>query len=482
MDGKFIPNQEIEVLDKSDNQIRKCKIVQVDDENETILIHYISWGKQHDEWLPFTSPRINPDKAAHDESTPTAKIETPKEVQCKVVLGKLIDQSQGEAKSFFSTYDVKDDISENEKKLTRFNLPTIKKCAELLSVRMEDDSGRTLKKNLLKRVVYKILALMPSDCPECKSMYTTEINEQPIFACHLCTRGSHDCVAIKNFKDSLPDALIEGFVWLCVGCRKTEHGTQTRGIPVNEISPNDIPGNLDSLQNQETPTTDSSGTPHLQEIKTRVCDKFKRGNCSHGISGRRIVNGKTCPFSHPKRCRKFCNFGSWGSKGCKNGISCKSFHPILCKFSVQRKLCIKEGCTYVHLRGTARTRDSNENSYENNARGRNEVRSSRRPMVSSPSDGTVDANSDGSDFLQLKKMIEDLRLSQERELATMRMEMSKMTQLQSPFYPPDYHRQAPMYNNHQEQFPQRVNFPSIQPPQTKMAAPTALGSGHPYGC
>ena len=103
-------------------------------------------------------------------------------------------------------------------------------------------------------------------------------------------------------------------------------------------------------------------------------------------------------------------------------------------------------------------------------------------MVSSPSDGTVDANSDGSDFLQLKKMIEDLRLSQERELATMRMEMSKMTQLQSPFYPPDHYRQAPMYNNHQVQFPQRVNFPSMQPPQTKMAVPTALASGHPYGC
>ena len=49
------------------------------------------------------------------------------------------------------------------------------------------------------------------------------------------------------------------------------------------------------------PMTDSQSRP--------TCNRYRRGVCPHGISGRSSINGRVCPYEHTKRCQKFCQHG-----------------------------------------------------------------------------------------------------------------------------------------------------------------------------
>ena len=89
--------------------------------------------------------------------------------------------------------------------------------------------------------------------------------------------------------------------------------------------------------------------------KSRVCDKYMLGKCPHGLRGKKEVNGEICSFSHPKKCFKYCGFGN-GKKGCTIVENCEYFHPQLCKFWVSKRACYNANCTFVHLKGTFRTK------------------------------------------------------------------------------------------------------------------------------
>ena len=60
-------------------------------------------------------------------------------------------------------------------------------------------------------------------------------------------------------------------------------------------------------------------------------------------------SGKECPDDHPKRCFRFCDFGSKNRKGCNKGKKCQYWHPKLCKYSVKGIHCRSEECTFQHL-------------------------------------------------------------------------------------------------------------------------------------
>ena len=38
----------------------------------------------------------------------------------------------------------------------------------------------------------------------------------------------------------------------------------------------------------------------------------------------------------------------------KEGKECKFFHPIVCKFSLGKRLCANKNSKFVHIKGTAR--------------------------------------------------------------------------------------------------------------------------------
>ena len=81
---------------------------------------------------------------------------------------------------------------------------------------------------------------------------------------------------------------------------------------------------------------------------TEICSHYKLGKCRHGASGNKVVDNQKCKYAHPKKCRKYCNFGIYGCDGCE------LFHPVMCKNSVRYRECFSENCTLNHLRGTER--------------------------------------------------------------------------------------------------------------------------------
>ena len=90
---------------------------------------------------------------------------------------------------------------------------------------------------------------------------------------------------------------------------------------------------------------------NFTKVQERICNYYKRGNCRHGSSGKNMVEGKVCKFSHPRKCYKFCRYGYDETYGCNKQL-CNYFHPILCSSSLHYGECYNPKCTYQHLYGT----------------------------------------------------------------------------------------------------------------------------------
>ena len=88
------------------------------------------------------------------------------------------------------------------------------------------------------------------------------------------------------------------------------------------------------------------------------CNRYRRGVCPHGISGRTLVNGRVCQYEHLRRCQKYCQFGTDSKQGCTKGRECEEMHPILCKFSRDYRCCYNLKCRYNHLKFTRRYRQN----------------------------------------------------------------------------------------------------------------------------
>eukprot|EP00116_Pleurobrachia_bachei_P009630 sb/3469892/ len=83
-----------------------------------------------------------------------------------------------------------------------------------------------------------------------------------------------------------------------------------------------------------------------------------KGRCRQGMSGKKEVDGKVCPFLHRRVCRRYKAHGLHSRHGCKQGKNCPRLHPKLCEGSqrkVKERLCLKEDCPHLHLKGTRRT-------------------------------------------------------------------------------------------------------------------------------
>ena len=92
--------------------------------------------------------------------------------------------------------------------------------------------------------------------------------------------------------------------------------------------------------------------PYPDRVTIKVCPFYIKGKCNHGASGRILHDGKTCKFSHPRKCLRYCRFGTDKYKGCAG--SCDLFHPILCKNSLNYKQCLLPNCSFTHLKFTQR--------------------------------------------------------------------------------------------------------------------------------
>ena len=277
-------------------------------------------------------------------------------------------------KRVISVFDHTATRSANTSAFKSLNLDMLEPCAEFLNIGLADADNNKLftKEMLISRIVLEIRALLPTECPECNQTYLSEFDSEhkPLFNCHMCYRGSHSCAAVASVHDALSGAsvaLLSGHVWLCKACKEFSDPYKPRKSRTRHDSSRST-GNLSNVAAPPftEPLDENSDSSHhrndrLQvteeeenENQERICEKYKRGKCPHGLRGNKKVNGQACEFTHLKYCSKYCRFGTQKKFGCSKGSGCKFPHPILCKFSVKKKLCTNADCTYIHLKGTRR--------------------------------------------------------------------------------------------------------------------------------
>ena len=111
-------DQIIYVIDTIDDQRRKSKIVETDIGRQKILIHFVQWSKNHDEWLGSNSDRIVSlldDDSSDNESFSEANSD--EDVQMRQVIGKLLNLSDQSGKNVISAYEIGKKSHFNEKNL-----------------------------------------------------------------------------------------------------------------------------------------------------------------------------------------------------------------------------------------------------------------------------------------------------------------------------------------------------------------------------
>ena len=103
---------------------------------------------------------------------------------------------------------------------------------------------------------------------------------------------------------------------------------------------------LNSDAMDENSTEDDENREVSKIEKKDICWAYRYNKCPH-------KNGEGCPKKHPKKCKKFCDYGHIAKD--KNGCdtqSCDLLHPKLCRNSTRSKECPYRNCNFQHLQGT----------------------------------------------------------------------------------------------------------------------------------
>ena len=186
-----------------------------------------------------------------------------------------------------------------------------------------------------------------SECSKCK---TDVGDDDEGIQCDLCLNWYHlKCTDLTtdSYKCFTDDTVI-GIKWFCEKC---VHKIENLISQIQTSQNNNVVPPHDGIKNN---AKDPASSSSISAARIPTCENYRHGTCLHGISGKKVVDDKMCPFRHPRKCIRYCRFGSGNSKGCSN-FECKFFHPILCRNSVKEGICLKDDCTYTHLVGTRRT-------------------------------------------------------------------------------------------------------------------------------
>ena len=294
-------------------------------------------------------------------------------------------------------------------------------------------------------------------------------------------------------------SLLSGHVWMCRDCKashnpvkprksKSRHNSITKLDPTlsrimsnlksqnsspTQQSPNQSVVEPESEEISQTKQIDQSNSlnkdfqSELQEKlgivakDQNVCLQYKKGKCPHGLKGNNLVDGKQCEFMHPRYCPRFCSFGNQNKGGCKKGARCQLVHPVLCKYSVKKKLCTNLECTFIHLKGTRRKEARSTNAKEK--------RSSPEHSVS---------NYSKDHFLELRGLVETMQSNFLREIADIRSglvntlyQQQQMQQMSRYALPPPTGAALNQYHHmHQPQF-QQAYLLSQRPPNMPPTMP-----------
>ena len=296
----------------------------------------------------------------------------------KVVIGGLVNQADALAKKVLAAYNPSVSYSTNLVNVGKRNNAELEACAKLVKLKARSDDGNNTKlyrnKDILAdRIILRIESLFEAECSDCRSTYQNTLDSAPLFTCRLCLLGCHNCDKMKERAANIGDEIPEGFVWICHVCLEKNNLADMSPPQVTKdtSTKDETVENGDALEtieevdeetrpvktvngDRESPRRGKDGEKEKKEHKASkkkvICELYVRRACPHGRSGSKIIEGNSCQNNHPKRCFKFCDFGSRNERGCKKGKKCQYWHPKLCKFTLRGQQCEIQGCTYQHLR------------------------------------------------------------------------------------------------------------------------------------
>ena len=402
----------------------------------------------------------------------------------RTAIGELLLKADSNqlVKRVFTAFDPIASKTAQIKALSSFKLEFLEATADFLDIELSDSDDNKIftKDTLQSRILLGIKAYLPATCSECSHVYrnTFEAEEQPPLHCYMCFQGSHDCSALKDKVDAIREnniLLSTGTVWLCYDCHKNSNPIVPRKSKFRHNSTSSSV--LATNSRAPSPQPVIEGQPAVEEVdrSTDICGQYKTGKCPHGLRGNKLISGSKCSMAHPKRCIKFCRNGKSGKFGCNKGINCTYYHPVLCKYSVQKRVCTNKECTFVHLKGTKREliQISQGEAATRSTSEQGRVRTfSQRSHVTNAYDDKKSSNPkvNSDHFLELKNIVQLMNnnlVQQQQEISSLRSSVVQVHQfqMQFPSHPPPLTAQNnPMSHLYQPNLVQNHPIQHMVPP------------------
>ena len=283
------------------------------------------------------------------------------------------------------------------------------------------------------------------------------------YICSLCV----DSITSKHSTapDTKEEKDIEDLNLTSLTVRKESVSSSGSGESDDGIQPGQS-----SPRNQDDEERQKNDDAH-KESENQICPLYLEAKCPHGLRGR------NCGLEHPRRCRRYCSFGTEYRTGCRRGKNCWFWHPKICLNSAKLKICLNQSCKDVHLKGTQR-RQVPKDHFKQRDRAERESVQTQRPDPWSQSSNSSSNNSktnpemsrvqstrtnDQNDFLfkHLEQMKADLQTSMSLKLD--QIDHKNQMLIQQTFH--SLQHQTPQHI--QQQMPQQ-QMPQQQMPQQQM--------------
>ena len=382
-----------------------------------------------------------------------------------VAVGELLRLADPLSKTVLGAYRQQCDHSVNLTAIasSKFKTEVLERCAEYLNLSTRTATGDKIYKNksqIADKIILKIESYFENTCDECNQAYQHHITdeEMPKIACLLCLQGAHNCDQMNRKLEpllALADHFPKGMVWICRGCREKNETRPQMCITVAPDNSNKAGRDTGNQKNDDKHKDDKNGDDNPFQSPRRdrhmtgrtheldICPLYKKAQCPHGITGKKIIEGKACLKAHPKRCIQYCRYGTNKKGGCTKGLSCSYYHPILCRNALVNKRCTREGCTFTHLKGTVRHMENDPNR-NNSHHDTNETR--KRLQYDQATNGLAsrDSNSKGETTTNMDNPAQQPEILNASFLEKMINDLmdKKMRQMESHFMP--YMRQMSM--------------------------------------
>ena len=388
-------NDGVSVL-HSDGNRYECKVKIVEDKR--IHLHWHGYGKISDFWLDLDSDALGPLEEASVPPPPPTR-----SMMSKV---RRTDLNQARRSSTTGVSGRQNSVSEND------------------------------------------VDLSPSGCTRCSS----DVLEDHL-KCDFCDKLTHlSC-------SSLPDYMLVRFLksetgFMCETCVREKWSSEKIFDAQNRIR------NTKEKEKEAKQGADSkhkSAAAPTSPKRISICQRYRRGECPHGMTGKKLVDGMVCAYAHPTKCRKFLSAGNDQRFGCKNGKRCKFLHPTLCPSSGKGDgVCSSEACKLVHLKRArhdkvgpdskgsqsrvATVPSSFDNRGTNNSGTNNSGVNTNRKAAA-----TAGTPSKNDQLERIEQMILSMKATYDTELKALRQELVQSRGPPMPWMVPNYPWMSPPF-------------------------------------